>query len=112
MKDLIEKLRQRHDYFYRGSSIPSCLTEAADLLERICSQPVALPQEFEVFTEDEPNAVIHGYTVDQLTRAVQESTAKALETAAEVCDQFQASAVGAQPAECAVAIRRLIGGVK
>lgn len=36
----------------------------------------------------------------------------ALEAAAGVCDRFQARDVGMQPAECAGAIRNLIGGVK
>lgn len=84
-------------------------------LERIYSHPVALPKPEALQRKQTRNGGYEMrpvYTAKQLTEAVQEATARGLETAAIVCDHFQARDVGMQPAECALAIRRLIGVLK
>lgn len=134
VKDLIERLRD----WYNTSD--ECnrkdMIQAADLLERIYSQPVELPEPIGHMTEEELDAqreFPHNvrsvelwydpdedtkpvYTADQLTKAVQEATARALEAAARECDA-QKELWSNQKAmeateECADAIRNLIGRVK
>ena len=78
INSLIERLRD----WYNTSD--ECnrkdMTQAADLLERIYSQPVELPEPVEC--DGDSGAQI--YTADQLTQAVQEATARALEALEQI----------------------------
>lgn len=53
---------------------------------------VELPEEFTVFTEDEPNSVIHGYTKDQLLQyaaaCAAQARREALDEAKGVCMNY------------------------
>ena len=94
--------------------------EAADLLERIYSQPVELPEpvdDVRIHNGHEyltTEACDDYYTADQLTKAVQEATARALEAAARECDARYMGDNNREDMEakrCADAIRNLIGNV-
>ena len=119
MKDLISKLRGN------TLEITAAAEQAADLLERIYSQPVELPEHrgwqwldtanFRKQLPDgaEPAAWNKLYTADQLTQAVQEATARALEAAARECEALGKKSIDYyNSASFAHAIRNLIGGVK
>ena len=132
MKDLIERLRNAEAEDLLQSTL---VEEAADLLERIYSQPVELPEAVAYKSSLEwrlnhlmsrrqydsclpKNRVdfdVPLYTADQLTKAVQEATARALEAAAKECEARYMGDNNREDMEakrCASAIRNLIGRVK
>ena len=138
MKDLIEQLKERSED--RATHDERLIGEAADLLERVYSQPVELPEgvawrtfdgeggyDYRAYDDNEnyaaewarrnPNHsgwVDQLYTSDQLTKAVQEATARALEAAARECDARYMGDNNREDMEakrCADAIRNLIGNV-
>ena len=128
MKDLIEQLKERSED--RATHDERLIGEAADLLERVYSQPVEL-LEPEYYGLDENHAWVSVdlsfykmlkpthrmavYPADQLTKAVQEATARALEAAARECDARYMGDNNREDMEarrCAAAIRNLIGRVK
>ena len=108
------------------------MIQAADLLERIYSQPVELPEAvaYQSSLEWRLNHLMSRrqydsclpknrvdfdvplYTADQLTKATQEATARALEAAARVCESVDNYANPMTANDCADAIRNLIGRVK
>lgn len=148
MKDLIAKLNDPERHFPGNFDTPEranaflqgLCQEAADLLERIYSQPVELPDGVAWavpntrITESQPFMMLmHStegcqypelltslYSADQLTQAVQEATARALEMAAVTAwnhhtDMSKKLLVGPELYQMwspVTAIRNLIGRVK
>lgn len=115
VKNLIERLRNAEAEDLLQSTL---VEEAADLLERIYSQPVELPFSPYLYTEwasESERRCSTMYTADQLTKAVHEATARALEAAAMECEARYMGDNNREDVEakrCASAIRNLIGRVK
>lgn len=125
VKNLIERLRDWDNTSYGRNR--KDMIKAADLLEQlqerlatIYSQPAGLPEpeltdiEIEKADADGICPVVSYYTSDQLTKAVQEATARALEAAAKECDARYMGDNNREDMEarrCADAIRNLIGNV-
>ena len=131
MKDLVQRLRVFSEQFVGKEA--AAAKQAADLLERIYSQPVELPEAvaYQSSLEWRLNHLMSRrqydsclpknrvdfdvplYTADQLTQAVQEATARALEAAANEADRWQSAIHDPRyECDCATAIRNLIGRVK
>lgn len=127
-RNLIERLRDWDNTSYGRNR--KDMIKAADLLEQqserlakleeriltIYSQPVELPEPFTSvrFTITDPKR-IQLYTAEQITKAAQEATARALEAAAKECEARYMGDNNREDMEarrCADAIRNLIGRVK
>ena len=133
-RNLIERLRDWDNTSFGRNR--KDMIKAADLLEKleerlatIYSPPVELPEadlyrhdfvdeetgetDFEVFDfkSEDCGDCKPLYTADQLTKAVQEATARALEAAAKECEKSPSYDWHSFACETATAIRNLIGNV-